>query len=72
MTVPKRIGKEYIIRRVVSSFTAVRAVWHSFPALAQHFFYASKDEIRQSNERAKSVKLPSKKSVKMLLLKIWR
>ena len=47
----KRIGKVFAVRWVASSFRAVSAVWHSFPALAQHFQYASKDETRQSTEK---------------------
>ena len=48
----KRIGKVFTVRCVASSFRAVSAVWHSFPALAQHFQNASKDETRQSTEKA--------------------
>ena len=36
-----------------SSFRAVSAVWHSFPALAQHFDKASNDETRQSTKKAR-------------------
>ena len=45
---------------MASSFRAVSAVWHSFPALAQHFQNASKDEIRQSTEKARFQGLLSK------------
>ena len=49
----KRVGKVFTVRWVASSFGAVSAVWHSFPALAQHFQNASKDETRQSTEKAR-------------------
>jgi len=49
----KRIGKVFIIRWVASSFRAVSAVKHSFPALAQHFQNASRNETRQSAEKAR-------------------
>ena len=52
-TTLKRIGKVFTIRWVASSFRAVSAVWHSFPALAQHFDKASNDETRQSTEKAR-------------------
>jgi len=48
----KRIGKVFAIRWVGSSFRAVSAVKHSFPALAQHFQNASENETRQSAEKA--------------------
>jgi len=48
------------VRWVASSFRAVSAVWHSFPALAQHFQNASKDETRQSTEKARFQGLRSK------------
>jgi len=59
----KRIGKVFTVRWVASSFRAVSPVWHSFhsfPALAQHFQNASKDEIRQSTEKARLKGLLSK------------
>ena len=49
----KIIGKVFTVCWVVSSFRAVSAVWHSFPALAQHFHKASNDETRQSAENAR-------------------
>ena len=52
-TTLKRIGKVFSIRWVASSFRAVSAVWHSFPALAQHFDKPSNDETRQSREKAR-------------------
>ena len=52
-TTLKRMGKVFTIRWVASSFRAVSAVWHSFPALAQHFEKASNDEMRQSTEKAR-------------------
>ena len=52
-TTLKRIGKVFTIRWVASSFRAVSAVWHSFPALAQHFDKASNDETRQSTEKVR-------------------
>ena len=56
----KRIGKVFTVPWVASSFTAVSAVWNSFPALAQHFQNASKDETRQSTEKARFQGLLSK------------
>ena len=56
----KRIGKVFTVRWVASSFRAVSAVWHFFPALAQHFQNASKDETRQSTEKARFQGLLSK------------
>ena len=56
----KRIGKVFTVRWVASSFRAVSAVWHSFPSLAQHFQNASKDETRQSTEKARFQGLLSK------------
>ena len=41
----------FAVRWMASSFRAVSAVWHSFPALAQHFQNASKDETKQSTEK---------------------
>ena len=35
-TTLKRIDKVFTFRRSLQSFRAVSAVWHSFPALAQH------------------------------------
>ena len=52
-TTLKRIGKVFTIRWVASSFRAVSAVWHSHPALAQHFDKASNDETRQITEKAR-------------------
>ena len=52
-TTLKRIGKVFTIRWVASSFGAVSAVWHSFPASGQHFHKASNDETRQSTEKAR-------------------
>ena len=52
-TTLKRIGKVFTIRWVASFFRAVLAVWHSYPALAQHFDKASNDETRQSTEKAR-------------------
>ena len=52
-TTLKRIGKVFTIRWVASSFMAVSAVWHSYPALAQHFDNASNDETRQITEKAR-------------------
>ena len=49
----ERIGKVFTVRWAASSFRAVSAVLHSFSALAQHFQNASKDEIRQSTEKAR-------------------
>ena len=49
----KRIGKVFTVRWVASSFRVVSAVCHSFPVLAQHFQNASKDETRQSTEKAR-------------------
>ena len=48
----KRIGKVFTVHWVASSFRVVSAVWHSFPALAQHVQNASKDETRQSTEKS--------------------
>ena len=56
----KRIGKVFTVRWVASSFRAVSAVWHSFSASAQHFQNASKDETRQSTEKARFQGLLSK------------
>ena len=50
-TTLKRIGKVFTIRWVASSFRAVSAVWHSFPALAQHFDKASNDEMSKAQKR---------------------
>jgi len=50
----------FTVRWVASSFRAVSAVWHSFPALAQHFQNASKDETRQSTEKGRFQALLSK------------
>ena len=50
----------FTVRWVASSFRAVSAVWLSFPALAQHFQNASKDETRQSTEKARFQGLLSK------------
>ena len=52
-TTLKEIGKVLTIRWVASSFRAVSAVCHSFPALVQHFDKASNDETRQSTEKAR-------------------
>ena len=43
----------FAIRWVASTFRAVSAVWHSFPALAQHFHKASIAEIIQNTEKAR-------------------
>ena len=51
-TTLKRIGKVFTIRWVASSFRAVSTVWHSFPALAQHF-----DKL-QMTKRGKAQKRP--------------
>ena len=48
----KRIGKIFTVLRAASSFRAVSAFWHSFPALAQHFQTASNDKTRQNTEKA--------------------
>ena len=56
----KRIGKVLTIRWVASSFRAVSAVKHSFPALAERFQNASKSETRQSAEKARFQGLLSK------------
>jgi len=56
----KSIGKVFTIRWVASSFRAVLAVKHSFPALAQYFQNASKNETRQSAEKARFQGLFSK------------
>jgi len=56
----KSIGKVFTIRWVASSFRAVLAVKHSFPALAQYFQNASKNETRQSAEKARFQGLLSK------------
>jgi len=56
----KGIGKVFTVRWVASSFRSVSAVWHCFPALAQHFQNASKDETRQSTEKARFQGLLSK------------
>jgi len=49
----KRIGKMFSIRSssVSSSFRAVSAVKHCFPALAQHFQNASKNETRKVQKK---------------------
>ena len=54
----KRIGKVFTILWVASSFRAVSP--HSFAALAQHFQNASKNETRQSAEKARFQGLLSK------------
>ena len=59
-TTLKKIRKVFTIRWVASSFRAVSAVWHSFPALAQHFHKASKDETRKSTEKARFQEMLSK------------
>ena len=56
----KASEKCFTVRWVASSFRAVSAVWHSFPALAQHFQNASKNETRQSTEKARFQGLLSK------------
>ena len=56
----RRIGRVFSVRWVASSYRAVTAVWHSYPALAQHFREASEDETRDSRERAKFKGLLSK------------
>ena len=56
----KRIRKVFTVRWVASSFRAVSAVWHSFPALVQHFHKASNDESRQSTEKARFQEVLSK------------
>ena len=47
----KRIGKIFTVRWFALFFRAVSAVWHSFPALSQHFHKASNDETIQSIKR---------------------
>ena len=59
-TTLKIIGKVFTIRWVASSFRAVSAVWHSFPAMAQHFHKASNDETRQTTEKARFQRILSK------------
>ena len=56
----KIIGKVFTIRWATSSFRAVSAVKHSFPALAERFQNASKSETRQSAEKARFQGLLSK------------
>ena len=51
-TTLKRICKVFTIRWVASSFRALSAVWHSFPALAQHF------DKTQMKKRGKALKRP--------------
>ena len=60
ISVSKRIGKVFAICWVASSFRAISVVKHSFPALAQHFQNASKNETRQSAEQARFQGLLSK------------
>ena len=50
-TTLKRIGKVFTIRWVALSLRVVSAVWHSFPALAQHFDKASNDETSKAQKR---------------------
>ena len=50
-TTLKRIGKVFTIRWVALSLRAVSAVWHSFPALAQHFDKASNDKTSKAQKR---------------------
>ena len=65
----ERIGKVFAVRWVASSFRAVSEVWHSFPALAQHFHKASIDETRQNTEKAR-LKNYQQNFVQQILLKI--
>jgi len=60
ISVSKRIGNVFTTRWVASSFREISAVKHSFPALAQHFQNASKNETRQSAEKARFQGLLSK------------
>jgi hypothetical protein len=55
-----RIIAIFDIRWVASSFTTVRAVWHNFPVLHNHFRNASVDSTRTSTERAKFIGLLKK------------
>ena len=48
-----KITPIFTIRWVASSFRAVKAVWHDFAALGQHFHAASEDKSRSSKERSK-------------------
>jgi len=48
----RKITPIFTIRLVASSFRAVKAVWHDFAALSQHFHNASADQSRSSKDRA--------------------
>ncbi|XP_077089675.1 E3 SUMO-protein ligase KIAA1586-like [Siphateles boraxobius] len=48
-----KIGKDFTIRWVASSFKTVKAVLKDFPVLAHHFRLASEDGSRSGVERAK-------------------
>ena len=49
----RKITPIFTIRWVSSSFRAVKAVWHDFAALSQHFQDASADQSRSSKDRDK-------------------
>lgn len=49
----QKIGRMLDTRWVASSYGAVQAVWHCFPALCKHFEDASKDPSRPTRDRGK-------------------
>lgn len=53
----RKITPIFSIRWVASSFRAVKAVWHDFAALSQHFQTASEDQSRNGKDRSKYVGL---------------
>jgi len=68
----KRIGKVFAMRWVASSLRAVSAVKHYFPALGQHFQNASKNETRQSAEKARFQGLLSKLALMADIFNDWK